>query len=65
MQHDVCLRASARAIYGACFPTEEPAPVGFEEAERSGTIHYRHAVEAAQNAREHLLYGREAQPSLL
>jgi len=64
MQHDVCLRAAARAIYDACFPTEELAPVGFEEAERYGTIHYRRTVEAAQNARPHLLYDREVQPSL-
>jgi len=64
MQHDVCLRAAARAIYDACFPTEELAPGGFDEAERYGTIHYRRAVEAAQNAKPHLLYDREAQPSL-
>lgn len=51
MQHDLRLRAVARAIYDACFPTEEIAPVGFEEAERYGTIHYRRAVEAAQAAR--------------
>lgn len=51
MQHDVCLRAAARAIYDACFPTDELAPVGFDEAERYGTIHYRRAVEAAQHAR--------------
>ena len=50
MQHDRRLRAAARAIYDACFPTEETAPVGFDEAERFGTIHYRRAVEAAQAA---------------
>jgi len=64
MQHDVCLRAAARVIYDSCYPTEELAPVGFDEAERYRTIHYRRAVEAAQNARRHLLYDREVQPSL-
>lgn len=64
MQHDVCLRAAARAIYDACFPTEELAPVGFDDAERYRTIHYRRAVEAAQHARLHLLQDRETQPSL-
>lgn len=64
MQHDVCLRAAARAIYDACFPTEDTAPVGFEEAERYGTIHYRRAVEAAQSARLQFLFGRESQPTL-
>jgi len=56
MQHDIRLRAAARAIYDACFPTEEIAPVGFDEAERFGTIHYRRAVEAARAARLNLLF---------
>lgn len=64
MQHDTCLRAAARAIYDACFPTDELAPVGFDEAEKYGTIHYRRAVEAALGARVHLLFGRGEQPSL-
>jgi len=51
MQHDPLLRAIARATYDACYPTEDWAPVRFEEAERLGTIHYRQAVEAAQSAR--------------
>ena len=51
MQHDHRLRAAARAIYDACFPTEELAPVGFEDAERHMTIHYRRAIEGAQSAR--------------
>ena len=55
MQHDLCLRAAARAIYNACYPSEEWAPVGFEEAERRDTIHYRHAVQAAQSVRFHLV----------
>lgn len=51
MQHDVPLRAAARAIYDTVYPSEEWAPVGFDEAERHGTVHYRQAVEAAQQAR--------------
>lgn len=51
MQHDLQLRAAARAIYDACYPTEEWAPVPFDEAERFGTVHYRQAVGAAQEAR--------------
>ena len=50
MQHDLQLRAAARAIYDACYPTEEWAPVSFDEAERFGTAHYRQAVGAAQEA---------------
>jgi hypothetical protein len=64
MQHDLCMRATARAIYDACFPTDEVAPVGFDDAERFGTIHYRRAVEAAQHARLHLRAEVEMQPSL-
>ena len=55
---------AARAIYDACYPTDELAPVGFEDAERYGTIHYRRAVEAAQNARTYFACDREAQPNL-
>ncbi|MBW6522518.1 hypothetical protein KZ810_03325 [Sphingomonas sp. RHCKR47] len=51
MQHDLQLRAAARAIYDACYPTEDWAPVGFDEAERYATVHYRQAVGAAQQAR--------------
>ena len=51
MQHDLRLRAAARAIYDACYPSEEWAPVGFDEAERFGTVHYRQAVGAARQAR--------------
>lgn len=51
MRHDLKLRAAARAIYEACYPTAEWAPVGFDEAERCGTVHYRQAVGAAQDAR--------------
>jgi hypothetical protein len=51
MHQDHYLREAARAIYEACFPTDELAPVGFDEAERYGTIHYRRAVQAAREAR--------------
>ncbi|WEK02155.1 MAG: hypothetical protein P0Y59_10900 [Candidatus Sphingomonas phytovorans] len=51
MQHDVRLRAAARAIYDSCYPDEDWAPVNFDEAERHGTIHYRQAVSAALEAR--------------
>jgi hypothetical protein len=51
VQHDPLLRASARAIYDSCYPSEDWAPVGFDEAERAGTIHYRQAVDAALQAR--------------
>ncbi|WP_449472574.1 hypothetical protein [Sphingobium chungangianum] len=51
MQHDVRLRAAARAIYDACYPGEEWAPVAFDEAEKFGTVHYRQAVGAAMEAR--------------
>jgi hypothetical protein len=51
MQHDVRLRAAARAIFDACYPSDEWSPVPFEEAERFGTVHYRQAVEAARQAR--------------
>lgn len=51
MQHDVPLRAIARAIYESVYPTEDWAPLGFDAAEVYGTIHYRQAVAAAQQAR--------------
>jgi len=44
MQHDVRLRAAARAIYDACFTL---APIDFDEAERRSTLHYRRAIAAA------------------
>lgn len=57
MEHDLRLRAAARAIYDACYPTEEWSPVGFDEAERFRTVHYRQAVGAAQQARAVLADG--------
>ncbi|UUL82512.1 hypothetical protein [Sphingomonas qomolangmaensis] len=63
MEHDLQLRAAARAIYDACYLSEEWPPVGFEEAERFRTVHYRQAVGAAQQARVVLAAGG-VQPSL-
>ncbi len=63
MGHDFKLRAAARAIYDACYPSEEWALFGFDEAERYGTVQYRQAVGAAQLARLVLL-DQEAQPGL-
>jgi len=51
LQHDTLLRAAARAIYDACYPGDEWAPLGFEDAERYATVHYRQAVGAAIEAR--------------
>jgi hypothetical protein len=63
MQHDVRLRAAARAIFDACYPSDDWSPVRFAEAERFGTVHYRQAVEAAQRARAELQ--APIQPALL
>lgn len=63
MEHDLQLRAAARAIYDSCYPSEDWAPVGFDEAERFRTVHYRQAVGAAQQARA-VLGDRTVQPSL-
>jgi hypothetical protein len=51
MQRDLLLRAASRAIFDACYPGEEWSVVGFDEAERLGTVHYRNAVDAALQAR--------------
>ena len=51
MSEDERLREAARAIYDACFTL---APIGFDEAGRRGTLHYRRAVEAAERARDQL-----------
>lgn len=51
MQHDLRLRAAARAIYEQCYPSDDWAPWSFDEAERYGTVHYRQAIGAAQSAR--------------
>jgi len=65
MQHDVRLRAAARAIFDACYPSEDWSPVRFEEAERFGTIHYRQAVDAALRARSTLAEAAVAQLELI
>jgi hypothetical protein len=41
--NDVRLRAATRAIFDACYPSEDWSPVGFEEAESFGAIHYQQA----------------------
>ena len=51
MQHDLRLRAAARAIYENVYPPMDSAPFSFDEAERFGTVEYRQAVGAAQDAR--------------
>jgi hypothetical protein len=51
MQHDPRLRAAARAIYDACYPSEEWGPLSFAEAEKYATVQYRQAVDGAQAAR--------------
>ena len=51
MQHDLRLRAAARAIYDNVYPAVDPVPFSFDEAERFGTAEYRQAVGAAQDAR--------------
>ncbi|MEG8040603.1 hypothetical protein QP166_15105 [Sphingomonas sp. LR60] len=62
MEHDFLLRAAARAIYDACYPSDDWSPVGFDEAERSGTVHYRQAVDAALQARAVLAVRGEQLP---
>jgi hypothetical protein len=51
MQHDLRLRAAARAIYDSVYPPVDSAPFSFDEAERFGTVEYRQAVGVAQDAR--------------
>jgi hypothetical protein len=63
LQHDPNLRAAARAIFEAVYPSDDWSPVPWLEAERLGTIHYRQAVEAARVARCELQ--APVQPSLL
>jgi len=62
MQHDLQLRAAARAIYENVYPSEEWAPIGFDDAERYGTVHYRQAVGAAQDARAVLAAAHQQLP---
>ena len=51
MQHDLRLRAAVRAIYEACYPGDAWALYSFDEAERTGALHYRMALDAACAAR--------------
>lgn len=62
MEHDLLLRAAARAIYDACYPSDDWSPVGFDEAERCGTVHYRQAVDAALQVRAVLAVRGEQLP---
>lgn len=62
MEHDLLLRAAARAIYDACYPGDDWSPVGFDEAERCGTVHYCQAVDAALQARAVLAVRGEQLP---
>lgn len=62
MEHDLPLRAAARAIYDACYPSSDWTPVGFDQAERYATVHYRQAVDAAQQARSVLASRGEQLP---
>nr|WP_107955863.1 hypothetical protein [Sphingomonas faeni] len=51
MQHDVRLRAAARATYDNVYPPVDAVQFSFDEAERFATVEYRQAVGAAQDAR--------------
>ncbi|VXC98291.1 hypothetical protein [Sphingomonas sp. 8AM] len=62
MEHDLLLRAAARAIYDACYPSDDWSPVGLDEAERWGTVHYRQAVDATLQARTVLAVRGEQLP---
>lgn len=48
MEHDQRVREAARAIYDKVYPGEQWTPIPLEEAERCRTLHYRNAVDAAQ-----------------
>jgi len=65
VRHDVQLRATAQAIFDACYPSEDWSPVTFIEAERFGTVHYRQAVDAAIRARGMLRSGADGQLTLI
>lgn len=51
MQHDPALRTAARVMNEEVYPSEEWTPVGFDEAERLRTVHYRQAVGAEMRVR--------------
>lgn len=50
LQGPADLRDAAKAIYDAVYPSSDWTPVGFEEAERYDTVHYRNALTAARSA---------------
>lgn len=62
MEHDLLLRAAALAIYDACYTSDDWSPVGFDEAKRCGTVHYRQSVDAALQARAVLAVPGEQLP---
>lgn len=56
MQHDLRLRAAARAVYDNVHAS---AQFSFDDAERFTTVEYRQAVGAAQDARSVLIAQHE------
>ena len=56
MQHDLRLRAAARAVYDNVYAS---AQLSFDQAERFATEEYRQAVGAAQDARSVLTSDEE------
>lgn len=64
MQHDPQLRAAARTIYEAVYPSEEWSPLPFEEAEKFGSVHYRQAVDAALRVKGEFVMGDGGQLGL-
>jgi hypothetical protein len=65
MRHDPRLRASARAIYDACYLADELASASFDDAERAGTTRYRRAVQAALDAEREWSGGQVTQFALI
>lgn len=59
MQHDLRRRTAARAIYDNIYPLADSKLFSFDEAERFGTVEYRKAVGAAQDARSVLAVQHE------
>lgn len=51
------VREAARTLYDAVYPSEEWAPVGFDEGERYETVPYRNAVAAARSLFGHVIEG--------
>jgi len=65
MRHDMRLRAAARAIFDAVYPSDHWSPCRFDEAERFNTVHYRQAVGAKLQARAMLSADTAAQLELI